>query len=233
MATTGTYAFMPSAGDIVLAAFSMIGVRRAKITQEHLEDAAFWANMVGVDITNRQPNLWKAGSAPFALTAGVSTYDLPLQTVAVLPPIVTVAGIDRPLAPISQADYNAIPYKTQPGPPTSYLFTLARQPTITVWPVPTAAPAMSMSVDIYQQQEDTALAGDASVDVVYRFLEAYTLGLAARLAAGWADGTLSERLAAAGTLNDAYEAKFKLASAQEQERVPLRMQPVLSSYFPR
>lgn len=234
MVTTGTYGFNPAASDVVLNAFSMIGVRRTKITQEHLADAAYQAQMVGVDFTNRQPNMWQQEGADFSLSAGVATYTLPVSTVAILAPTVNYAGNDRPLSPLSLADWNSLPRKMQTGFPTSYLFSLVEPAaTVTLWPVPPSVPAMTMHVEIFRRQQDTSLSGGRTLDTPFRFLEAFTLGLAARLAPAWAEGPLSERLAAAAALKSAYEEAFRLAAALDQERVPLRPNPNVSSYYPR
>ena len=51
MTSTGTYAFAPSAADLVLSAYGMIQIRRTELTSHHLQDAAM-ANDDGTSLSN-------------------------------------------------------------------------------------------------------------------------------------------------------------------------------------
>lgn len=232
MATTGTYTFNPAAPDVVMNAFAAIQVKRVDITDEHLENAAYWANMVGVDFTNRNPNRWKMAEVPFTLIAGTQTYVFSRQVVAVSAVWLdlTVAPgqiVTRPLGPMSAVDYALMAAKLQPGTPTSYFFDLRSPlPQITLWPVPTASPVYTLRCQTFQQLQDTNITNAFNADVPYRFLEAFTLGLAARLARIYAPAMKAD-------LDNDYKAAFGLAASQEQESVPLRFTPQLSGYFPR
>jgi hypothetical protein len=232
MATTGTYAFNPSAADVVLNAFGMIGKRRTQIDYEMLEDAGFQAQMVGVDFTNRNPNRWQMATVSIPLTAATPTYTLDPQVVAV-----SFVAIDTVAAPVqtralgimSATDYAAQPNKTEAGPPTSYFFSLLTPaPTLTFWPVQPDAGVYVAKVQVFKQQQDVRLDGGYTLDAPYRFLDAYTFGLAARLAIFYPD---PKRPTLAADLNSAYEAKLLLAAQLDQERVPITIQPGLSSYF--
>ncbi len=236
MATSGTYTFNPSAGDVVLNAFGMVGVRRAQITTEHLENAAFQANLTGVDFTNRNPNRWQMEEIPINLSVGVPTYNLPPQTVAVaavwidqvLPGPSTITRI---LGPLSAVDYASIANKLQQGTPNSFFFNLLTPiPTLTLWLVPNQMPAFVGRAMIFKQQQDTVIANGVTIDTPYRFLDAFTFGLAARLAVVYPD---SSRPTLPLDLEGAYKDKFNLAASLDQERVPLRFSPNLSSYYRR
>lgn len=227
MATSGTYAFNPSAGDVVLQAFAAIQLGRRALTSEHLTNAGYWANMVGVNWSNRQPNMWQSEALDFNLSAGVPSYNLQSRTAVVSLVTVGLNGIDRPLSPMSMTDYGSIANKAQPGSPTSYMLDLATPvPTITLWPVPVALPALTMRVETFRQMQDIVLPGGVTVDSPYRFLEAFTLALAARLA-------MLYKPEAAQALQLAAEDSWRLAAAQDQERVAIDFQPVMSGYFPR
>lgn len=233
MVTTGTYNFNPSAGDVTLNAFAMCGIGRTQVTGEHLENAAYQANLLGVEFTNRNPNRWQMIEVPFALAAGVATYNLPPETVLVSavwldqtpgPPATTTSRI---LGPLSAVDYASIASKGQQGTPNSFFFNLLTPvPTLTLWLVPSGVPAYTMRAQTFRQQQDTSLANGATVDTPYRFLDAWTKGLAERLA-----GIYKPELRT-GLRNDFMEA-FRLAAALDQERVPLRLGPQISGYYPR
>lgn len=235
MATTGTYAFNPSAADVVLNAFGMIGVRRAQLTTEHLENAGFAAQMIGVDFTNRNPNRWQMETFDFVLTPGVPLITLAAQVVAI-----GIAYIDtdngdgtertQVLTPFSATDYASQPNKTQQGVPTAYFFSLLTPlPTLTLWQVPPDdGVTRTLRVQAFKQQQDVRLSGGYTLDTPFRFLDAFTLGLTARLAIYYPDPTRPDLPT---TMQAFYQTQFELAAAQDQERVPLRIQPGLSSYF--
>jgi hypothetical protein len=236
MTTTGTYAFNPSAADVVLNAYRLVGVKRTEITEDHLEDAAFQANLMGVEFTNRQPNRWQMDTETVTLIADTATYNLPAETVAVtaawlVQDIGNGQTISRPLGPLSAVDYANIAMKQQAGTPISYFFSLLTPiPTITLWLVPNQNPEFTLNVQIFKQQQDTTIPGGYTLDTPYRFLDAYTWGLASRLAVLYPD---ANRPTLPVDLNTAFEAKFRLAAQLDQERVPLRLTPNFSGYYPR
>lgn len=238
MVTTGTYNFNPSAGDITLNAFALVGVKRSAITTEHLENAYFQANLLGVDITNRTPNRWQMAEVDLTFVPGVPTYNLPNETVAVsavwvdqVLPNPVASPISRVLGPLSAVEYASLANKLQQGTPTTYFFDLKTPtPTLTFWLVPNGVPEFVGRVQTFRQQQDTNLRNGATVDTPYRFLDAVTFGLASRLAIIYPDPArpnLSKELGAD------YESKFRLAAALDQEDVSLKLAPNLSGYFPR
>lgn len=237
MTTTGQYAFDPSAADVVLNAFAMAGQRPTMLTTEHFERAAYQSNLVGVDFTNRNPNRWQIEEVPFTLTAGVKTYSLPRETVAVSAVWVdqvnsnpAFSPVSRVLGPLSAVDYASIAMKDQQGTPNCYWFSLLTPiPTITLWLVPNDNPAYTMRVQTFKQQQDTNLRNGLTLDTPYRFLDAFTFGLAARLALLYPDPT---RPTLPLDLDAKYLEKFRLAAGLDQERVPLRMAPILTGYYP-
>jgi len=237
MTTTGTYAFNPSAADVVLNSYAMVGQRSTVLTTEHFERAAYQAQLVGVDFTNRNPNRWQIDEIAISLADGVSTYDLPAETVAVsavwidlVNPNPAFSAISRVLGPISAVDYASIAMKDQRGTPSCYWFSLLTPvPTLTLWLVPNQNPAFTMRVQIFKQQQDTSLRDGATIDTPYRFLDAYTFGLAARLALLYPDPA---RPTLAADLKSQYLESFQLAAGLDQERVPLRLAPIVRRYFP-
>lgn len=232
MPSTQTYAFNPSAADVILNAFGMIGKRRTQIDAEMLENAAYQAQMVGVDFTNRNPNRWQIETFDVPLIASTATYTLQPQVVAVsIVYLDTVATpvLTRVIGPLSATEYASQANKLQEGVPVSYFFSLLTPaPTITVWPVPADTGVHLMRVQTFKQQQDVRLDGGYTLDAPYRFLDAFTFGIAARLAIFYPD---PKRLTLAADLNSAYEAKFKLAAELDQERVNLKIAPTLASYF--
>jgi hypothetical protein len=58
MATSGTYAYNPSLGELTLYAFNLAEIRNTAIAQEHMESARMASNMLLSNWSNRGVNLW-------------------------------------------------------------------------------------------------------------------------------------------------------------------------------
>ncbi len=234
MTTTGTYAFNPSAADIILNAFGMIGVRRPEITQQHLEDASIQANMLMVDFSNRNPNRWGMETKTQILDEVTPTYTLDAEVLAIsIAYLETTSGgttTSRVLGPISATDYAAIPQKLNQATPTSYFFSLLTpNPTITIWPVvPSGSSAVyTLKMQTFRQMQDVRIGGGVTIDTPYRFLDAFSTGMAARLAVIYPE-KLKMSIA---DLDALFEKRFKLAAQLDQERTPMYVRCQMSGYF--
>jgi hypothetical protein len=228
--TTGTYAYAPSAGNVVINAFGMIQIRRPELTTAHLVDAGDCANLLMVDISNRNPHRWTMETQTLTLTPGVAVYPLSPRTLAVALATTQLSGIDRVLGPISATDYAALPNKGQAAPPVSYFFNLQVTPTITLWPVPTAAATLTLTT--FRQLQDVELAGGQGLDAPYRFLDALTTGLAFRLGHMYPDALIKAKGPnALADLEALYEKRMIIACSRDRQRTPLFLTPGLSGYF--
>jgi len=58
MTTSGTYAFNPSLGEVVLYAYNLCEIRSTALAQEHMEAARMASNMLLANWSNRGVNLW-------------------------------------------------------------------------------------------------------------------------------------------------------------------------------
>jgi hypothetical protein len=58
MATSGTYNYNPSLGELTLYAFNLAEIRNTAIAQEHMESARMASNMLLSNWSNRGVNLW-------------------------------------------------------------------------------------------------------------------------------------------------------------------------------
>ena len=226
--SSGTFTFAPSAADLVLNAYGMIQIRRTELTTGHLEDAAFAANMLMADISNRNPNRWLLAEQTVTLESGKATYALSKSVISV-----TIAYIarnsagDRVIGPMSAADYASQPQKAKAGPPTAYWFSLSATPSITLWPVPDDSMVDDnaiLKLMTWRQVQDVDLANGQSPDCPYRFLPAFATGLAAWLAQTY-------RPEAEDKLNTRFEQRFGRAQKRDQENVNISIQPDLSGYF--
>lgn len=229
MTTSGTVAFNPSAGDFLLSAYARIGLRRSQLTTQHLTDAATEANLVQVEMANKQPNLWKSELVTVPLVTGTATYTLTARTISFMAVYLTVdtgdsgSTYDRILAPLSTFEYDAMPNKTTQAPPTSYWFNRQTIPTITMWPVPDDTATYFLNLQSLLQIEDVNVAGGATIDMPYRWLDAFTAKLAHRLARIYRPELEAVRKA------DADEA-WNTAGGEDIEYVPMYILPQVNFY---
>lgn len=163
-----------------------------------------------------------------SLVQGTSLYALPNRTVAIGVAYLTTgtgaSAFDRPLTPVSAADYAAIPNKTTQGPPTLFWCQLLPVPQITLWPTPDGSGPYVLNVQSFRQQQDLAITGGQTIDAPYRFLDAFVAGLAARLARNWAPALYAVRQAD-------FESAWQECSQRDQEDAPLYLIPGLANYF--
>lgn len=57
--TTKTYDWNPTAGELLLEAFSRCQVRPTELTATHLDRGQMAENLILVELSNLQPNLWE------------------------------------------------------------------------------------------------------------------------------------------------------------------------------
>jgi len=229
LAGPGTYTFSPSAGDLVLYAFSLINIRPTELTTQHYQDAAMAANLEMVNLSNHLPMRFALETQTVTpLVQGTANYALATRTIAV--PIVTIAitsggsTVERVLGPISAYEYQALPTKAQQGPPVSYWFSLTSAPSLTLWPTPDGTSTYTLYVQSFRQLQDVDLTNSQGVDSPFRFLDALATGIAARLAESYAP-------AKAQNLYQLAELRLNRALSRDQEDVPITIMPGLSSYY--
>ncbi len=206
------------------------------LTSQHLADAENEINLVQVEMSNRQPNLWRGQTYESELVASEATTTLPEQVIAIAAAYISIDSgsqvIDRIVWPLSTFEYAAIPDKLQEGPPTSYWYDRQATPQITFWPVPDASATYTAKLRVFSQIQDAALAGGLTLDLPYRWLDAFVSALAARLADLYPEPLIKAK--GPGAIQDLWtkaERAWTIAATEDQERVPLYLQPDTSRYF--
>ena len=228
MSTSGTYAFNPSLGEIILYAYNLIGIRNTSILQEHMQSARMAANMLLSRFSNQGVNLWAVDLITTPLVQGTATYPVDSNTVVILDAYIeTVNGssqpIDRLILPISRTEYASYPNKEQQGFSTTYWFDRLISPTVTLWPVPDGT-TTSFKYYRVRQIQDANLQGGEQVEVPYLWLEAFAFGLAQRLAVIWAP---DKSMGLKALADEAYN----IAAAQNVETAQQYISPMISGYF--
>ena len=229
MATSGTYAFNPSLGELTLYAFNLAGVRNTAIAQEHLSSARMATNLMLSRWANQGVNLWKVELITINLVTGTSTYSVDPNVVMVLDTYVTTpnsgANIDKIILPVSRTEYASYPNKTQQGFPTIYWFDRLISPTITVWRVPnTSNGPTTLSYYAVTQIQDSNLTNGQTVDIPYRWYEAFANGLAYRLARIWNPPLVQ-------MLKMEADESYAIAAQQDTEYVSMYVSPMVSGYW--
>jgi hypothetical protein len=225
---SGSYNFLPSAGDIIITAFQRIGIRPTEILQSHLQQAIIEMNLLQSKLSNQQPNLWDVDLQTMPLVQGVATYSLPAETVMITNAYIRInsgtASIDRLIFPISQTEYAAISNKFIQAPPTQFWFNRLISPTITLYQVPDGNGPYTLYFYRVRQIQDATLPNGFQMEVPYLWLDAMTAGLSHRLARVFAPTLEQIRKA------DADEA-WVIAATQGVENVPMFITPGLIGYF--
>jgi hypothetical protein len=229
MTTSGTTAYNPSLGELTLYAFNLCGVRNTALAQEHMQSARTAANLMLSSWSNRGVNLWKVDLVTVNLVTGTSTYAVDSSTVMILDAYVTNTGngqnIDRIILPVSRTEYASYPNKQQQGFPTVYWFDRLISPTITIWPVPnTSNGPATLSYYRVTQVQDSNFTGGQTVDIPYRWLDAFATGLSSRLAMVWAPALVQ-------MLKPAADEAYNIAAQQDTEYVQMYVSPQISGYF--
>lgn len=198
------------------------------LTAEHMQDAYNQSNYAMVKLSNLQPNLWKSELIEQELTQGTATYALPARVVMILLAYIQTgsgtSAVDRVLGPLSTVEYAALTNKSMQAPPSSFWFNRKITPEITLWQVPDADDTYTLFMRCVSQIQDVSIKSGTTLDIPYRWLDAFTADLAYRLSRIHAPQLEQQRKMDA---NDAWE----IAARQDTENVPLMIIPGLSGYF--
>lgn len=231
MATSGTYAFNPSLGEITLYAYNLCGLRNTSLLQEHMEAARMAANMLCANWSNRGVNLWAVDLVSVPLVQAQATYNVDLNTVTMLDAYMVIDNgngypIDRIILPVSRTEYASYPNKDTQGFTTTFWFDrlISPNPTVTLWPVPDGSSAQYLKYYRVRQIQDSNLANGTQVEIPYLWMDAFAYGLAARLAIIWAPDK-------AQLLKPLADEAYTIAAEQNVETAQQYISPQISGYY--
>lgn len=228
MATSGTYTFNPSLGELTLYAYNLIGVRNTALVQEHMQTARMATNLLLARWSNQGVNLWAVDLETVPLVQGTSTYSVPADTVMILDAYITIAqgnsNTDRIILPVSRTEYASYPNKEQQGFPTTYWFDRLLDPTITLWPVPDGGEATTLKYYRVRRLQDSNYTSGQTVEIPYLWLEAFAYGLATRLAQVWAPDKVQ-------IMKPFADEAYQIAADQNTEYVSQYISPQIQGYF--
>jgi len=229
MATSGTYTFNPSLGELTLYAYNLIGVRNTAVLQEHMEAARMATNMMLARWSNQGVNLWAVDLISVPLVQGQATYNVDANTVMILDAYMEIDNgqsqpIDRIIMPVSRTEYASYPNKEQQGFTTTYWFDRLLSPTITLWPVPDGTSAQFLKYYRVRRLQDSNLQNGEQVEIPYLWLEAFAYGLALRLAQVWSPDKMA-------ILKPMADESYQIAADQNTEYAQQYVSPQIAGYF--
>src|ERR1051325_7299151 len=192
MASSGTYNFSVSNGEVVLAAYERIKIFAPSLRVEHMVSARRELTFLLAEAANKQVNLWKVEKVSLPLVNCTAEYPVDAKTVMILDAWITT-GVSSPsdandiyIVPVSRTEYASFANKLTPGRPACYWFDRLISPTITMWPVPNQSNTYTLNYYRFVQMQDAHLAGGETPDVPYLWLDWFVAGLSHRLAPPYA-----------------------------------------------
>ena len=224
--TSKSYDWNPNGGELILEAFSRIGVRPSEITQQHMYMARQASNLVLSEWSNLTPALWEVGLQTVPLTQGFAKYTMPAETVTILDCYISTNiddnTQDRYLFPISRTEYASYPNKEQQGFPNVYWFERLISPQITLWPVPDGNGPYVLKYYSVRQTQDVEQ--NKTVEIPYRFLDAFVAALAWRLA-------MKYQPAYEQRAYEIMQRSWNIAATQDVENNSIYIIPGISGYY--
>lgn len=214
MTTSGTRTFNIDVAEAIEEAYERCGLEVR--TGYDMKTARRSLNLMFAEWANRGLNLWTVAQGTTTLTQGTSTYTLGADVADILEMVLRRDGTDYEVERISRGDYLTFPNKTNQGRPSQFYFDRQIQPVITLWQTPENS--TDELVYYYVQRIEDAGAYTNTTDLPWRFYPCMVAGLAYYIALKRAP----ERVQ---LLKPLYEEEFQRAADEDEDRVPLKLQP--------
>ena len=214
MTTSGSRDFNLDVGEIIEEAYERCGLEVR--TGYDARTARRSLNLMFADWANRGLNLWTVAQGTTNLVQGTSTYTLTADGVGMLEMVLRRDGTDYEVERISRGDYLTFPNKTDQGRPSQFYFNRQIDPIITLWQTPENS--TDQLIYYYVQRIEDADALVNTTDMPFRFYPCMVAGLSYYLSMKRAP----ERIQ---ILKAVYEEEFQRAAEEDEDRVPLKLQP--------
>jgi len=229
--SSGTYAFSLSNAEIVIGAYERCEIRAPTLRQEHWVTARRELNALMVELSNKQPNLWKVTLLSTLLVQGTANYSVNSNVIMILDAYRsinqgTVSQTDIYITPLSRTEYVSIADKQTQGQPTSYWFDRTESQSVYLWPTPGSGGPYYLNYYAALQMQDANLPSGETPDIPYRWYDVLLAGLAMRLARVYAASLYQMR-------KQDYQEAWDVAATQDTESTNLKIFPALGSYYRR
>ena len=214
MTTSGSRDFNIDVGEIIEEAYERCGLEVR--TGYDARTARRSLNLMFADWANRGVNLWTVKQGTATLTQGTATVTLTADVVDVLEIVLRRGTTDFEIQRISRGEYATLPDKTTQGRPSQFWFNKQITPIINLWAVPENS--TDQIVYYYVQRIEDADTLVNTTDMPFRFYPCMVAGLAYYLAMKRAPQFVQ-------LLKSVYEEEFQRAADEDEDRVPLKLQP--------
>lgn len=217
MTTSNSRDFNLDVAEIIEEAYERCGLELR--TGYDAKTARRSMNLMFADWANRGLNLWTVTEATHALVAGTATYTFSSDHTDLLEVAIRRSGVDYELSRMSRGDYLTIPNKTTQGRPSQFYYNRQVSPQITLWATPDSSTDILVYYFVQRIQDVDTLAN--TTDAPFRFLPCMVAGLAYYLSLKRAPDRVQ-------MLKSIYEEEFQRAADEDEDRVPLKLQPSVS-----
>jgi len=214
MATSGSRDFNLDVGEIIEEAFERCGLEVR--TGYDARTARRSLNLMFAEWANRGINMWTVEQGTITLTQGQAQETLLPDVVDVLEIVLRRGNTDYEVERISRGDYVTLPNKTTQGRPSQFWFDRQISPVINLWAVPENS--TDQIIYYYVQRIEDADTLVNTTDMPFRFYPCMVAGLAYYIAMKRAPDRIQ-------LLKSVYEGEFQRAADEDEDRVPLKLQP--------
>jgi hypothetical protein len=238
--TTDTTSFNPDLNEIFEEAFERCGLELR--SGYDFRTARRSMNFMLADWANRGVNMWTIEQGYINLAQGVTTYDLPSDTVDLIEHVIRTSANQGPnqtdlnITRISVSTYSTIPNKLAQGRPIQVWVNrqsgqksgsntaTPANPQINVWPAPDQGTTEQPYYVFYYwrlRRIFDAGSGTNVIDIPFRFLNCMVAGLAYMLAVKKAEVTPDRIM----MLKQQYDEAWELAATEDREKAADRLVP--------
>ena len=214
MTVSGSRDFNIDVGEIIEEAYERCGIEVR--TGYDARTARRSLNLMIADWANRGINMWTVKSETVTLTQGTSAVTLAADVVDVLEIVLRRDGTDFEITRISRGEYVTLPDKTTQGRPSQFYFDRQITPILNLWATPENS--TDQLVYHYVRRIDDADTLVNTTDMPFRFYPCMVAGLAYYIAMKRTPDRIQ-------MLKTVYEEEFQRASDEDEDRVPLKLQP--------
>jgi hypothetical protein len=214
MATSGTRTFNLDVGELIEEAYERCGLEVR--TGYDARTARRSLNLMFAEWANRGLNLWTVNQATITVTVGVATYTVNADHADILEMVLRRDGTDYEVERISRGDFFLLPNKTTQGRPSQFYYDRQIAPKISLWQVPENS--TDQLIYYYVRRIEDAGTLQNTTDMPWRFYPCMVAGLAYYLAMKRAPDRM-------GMLKAIYDEEFTRAAEEDEDRVPLKLQP--------
>jgi hypothetical protein len=214
MTTSGSRTFNLDVAEAIEEAYERCGLEVR--TGYDAKTARRSLNLMFAEWANRGLNLWTVVQDTLTLTQGQAQETLGTDVVDILEMALRRNGVDIEMERISRGQYLDFPNKTDQGRPSQFYFDRKISPVLNLWQTPENS--TDQLVYYYVRRIEDAAQLVNTTDIPFRFYPCMVAGLAYYLAMKRAP----ERLQ---LLKAVYEEEFQRAAEEDEDRVPLKLQP--------